>query len=78
MSTLTKPNAPIIIKIFTGDGTGKGGLKQGGTWQENRKTEAYLEEVRQVFPDAQKVKGDYIVATNALPLLGKKKRALKN
>ena len=73
LSTLTKPNAPIIIKIFPGDGTGKGGLKQGKTWQENRKTETYLEEVQQVFPDAQKVKGDYIVATNALPLLGKKK-----
>lgn len=64
LSTLTKPNAPIIIKIFPGDGTGKGGLKQSGTWQENRKTETYLEEVQQVFPDAQKVAGDYIVATN--------------
>ena len=69
LSTLTKPNAPIIIKIFPGDGTGKGGLKQSGTWQENRKTETYLEEVQQVFPDAQKVAGDYIVATNALPLV---------
>ena len=73
MSTLTKPNAPIIIKIHTGNRTGKSGLSQSGTWQENRKTETYLEEVQQVFPDAQKVAGDYIVATNALPLLGKKK-----
>ena len=73
LSTLTKPNAPIIIKIHTGNRTGKGGLSQSGTWQENRKTETYLEEVQQVFPDAQKVAGDYIVATNALPLLGKKK-----
>ena len=59
---LTKPGAPIYITVYEGRGDGVEGPTKSG-YQLNRKTEAYLDEVREVFPDAIR-KGKLIVATN--------------
>lgn len=59
---LTKPGAPIYITVYEGRGDGVEGPTKSG-YQLNRKTEGYLDEVREVFPDAIR-KGKLIVATN--------------
>lgn len=59
---LLKPGAPVYITVYEGRGDGVEGPTKSG-YQLNRKTEAYLDEVREVFPDAIR-KGKLIVATN--------------
>ena len=59
---LLKPGAPLYITVYEGRGDGVEGPTKSG-YQLNRKTEGYLDEVREVFPDAIR-KGKLIVATN--------------
>lgn len=59
---LLKPGAPVYITVYEGRGDGVEGSTKSG-YQLNRKTEGYLDEVREVFPDAIR-KGKLIVATN--------------
>lgn len=59
---LLKPGAPVYITVYEGRGDGVEGPTKSG-YQLNRKTEGYLNEVREVFPDAIR-KGKLIVATN--------------
>lgn len=60
---LTKPGAPIYITVYEGRGDGVEGPTKSG-YQLNRRTEGYLDEVREVFPNATR-KGKLIVATNS-------------
>lgn len=59
---LLKPGAPVYITVYEGRGDGVEGPTKSG-YQLNRKTEGYLDEVREVFPDAIR-KGKLIIATN--------------
>lgn len=56
--------APVYITVYEGDGTGTGRQTGSDCWQENRKLASYLEEVRQVFPDAVR-RGKLIVGHKA-------------
>lgn len=60
---LLKPGAPVYITVYEGRGDGIEGPTKSG-YQLNRKTEGYLEEVQEVFPDAKR-KGKLIIATNS-------------
>lgn len=60
---LLKPGAPVYITVYEGRGDGVEGPTKSG-YQLNRKTEGYLEEVQEVFPDAKR-KGKLIMATNS-------------
>lgn len=60
---LLKPGAPVYITVYEGRGDGVEGPTKSG-YQLNRKTEGYLEEVQEVFPDARR-KGKLIMATNS-------------
>lgn len=60
---LLKPGAPVYITVYEGRGDGVEGPTKSG-YQLNRKTEGYLDEVREVFPDAKR-KGKLIIATNS-------------
>jgi hypothetical protein len=70
IANLTKPSGKVYITVYEGNGTGDGKVtKQNkdsndGSWQNNMKTVGYLDEIRQVFPDA-KSKGKLIYATNS-------------
>lgn len=59
---ITKSGAPIYITVYEGRGDAKEGVTKSG-YQLNRKTQDYLEEIQEVFPDAKR-KGKLIVATN--------------
>ena len=59
---ITKSGAPIYITVYEGRGDAKEGPTKSG-YQLNRKTQDYLEEIQEVFPDAKR-KGKLIVATN--------------
>lgn len=59
---LTKPSGKVYITVYEGKGTGEGKQSQKDSYQLNRKTSDYLDEVHQVFPDAQR-KGKLIFAT---------------
>ena len=60
---LVKPNGSVYITVYEGSGKGNEGPTKSG-YQLNRRTADYLEEVKQVFPDAVR-KGKLIVATNS-------------
>lgn len=62
ISKITKSGAPIYITVYEGRGDAKEGPTKSG-YQLNRKTQDYLEEIQEVFPDAKR-KGKLIVATN--------------
>ena len=62
ISKITKPNAPIYITVYEGRGDRKEGPTKSG-YQLNRKTQDYLEEIQEVFPDAKR-KGKLITAHN--------------
>lgn len=50
---LMKPNSPIYITVYEGDGKGIGKPTQNNqSYQNNKKTEDYLEEVMEVFGNA--------------------------
>lgn len=60
---LTKPNGSVYITVYEGSGSGEGAATQKNkSYQNNRKTLEYLEEVQQVFPNAKR-KGKLIYAT---------------
>lgn len=62
ISKLVKPGGYVYITVYEGSGKGNEGATKSG-YQLNRKTQDYLEEVQQVFPDAKR-KGKLIIATN--------------
>lgn len=62
ISKLVKPGGAVYITVYEGTGQGNEGATKSG-YQLNRKTQDYLEEVQQVFPDAKR-KGKLIIATN--------------
>lgn len=63
ISKITKSGAPIYITVYEGSGKGDEGPTKAG-YQLNRRTADYLDEIREVFPDANR-KGKLIVATNS-------------
>ena len=62
ISKITKSGSPIYITVYEGRGDAKEGPTKSG-YQLNRKTQDYLEEIQEVFPDAKR-KGKLIVAHN--------------
>lgn len=62
ISKITKSGAPIYITVYEGKGDAKEGPTKSG-YQLNRKTQDYLEEIQEVFPDAKR-KGKLIIAHN--------------
>lgn len=62
ISKITKPGAPIYITVYEGRGDGNEGQTKSG-YQLNRKTQDYLDDIREVFPDASR-KGKLITAHN--------------
>lgn len=62
ISKITKSGAPIYITVYEGRGDSKEGPTKSG-YQLNRKTQDYLEEIQEVFPDAKR-KGKLIIAHN--------------
>ena len=62
ISKLVKPGGDVYITVYEGTGKGNEGQTKSG-YQLNRKTADYLEEVQQVFPNAER-KGKLIVAKN--------------
>lgn len=63
LKRLVKPGGDIYITVYEGTGKGNEGPTKAG-YQLNRKTEGYMDEVQQVFPNATR-KGKLIKATNA-------------
>lgn len=59
---LLKPNGTVYITVYEGSGNNAEGPTKSG-YQLNRKTENYLEEIRQVFSDAER-RGKLITAHN--------------
>ena len=59
---LLKPNGTVYITVYEGSGNNAEGPTKSG-YQLNRKTENYLDEIRQVFPDAER-RGKLITAHN--------------
>lgn len=62
ISKITKPGAPIYITVYEGRGDGNEGQTKSG-YQLNRKTQDYLDDIREVFPDANR-RGKLITAHN--------------
>lgn len=63
ISKIVKPGGKIYITVYEGSGKGDEGPTKAG-YQLNRRTADYLDEIREVFPDATR-KGKLIVATNS-------------
>lgn len=63
LKRLVKPGGDIYITVYEGTGKGDERPTKAG-YQLNRKTEGYMDEVRQIFPDAQR-KGKLIHAVNS-------------
>lgn len=63
LKRMVKPGGEIYITVYEGTGKGNEGPTKAG-YQLNRKTEGYMDEVRQIFPDAQR-KGKLIHAVNS-------------
>lgn len=63
ISKIVKPGGKVYITVYEGSGKGDEGPTKAG-YQLNRKTADYLDEIREVFPDANR-KGKLIVATNS-------------
>lgn len=62
---LTKPRAKVYFTVYEGSGDATGKVTQkGGSYQNNRKTAGYLDEILQVFPNAKR-SGKLIYATNS-------------
>lgn len=62
ISRITKSDAPVYITVYEGRGDGQEGATKSG-YQLNRKTQDYLAEIQEVFPDAVR-RGKLIVAHN--------------
>lgn len=63
LKRMVKPGGEVYITVYEGTGKGNEGPTKAG-YQLNRKTEGYMDEVRQIFPDAQR-KGKLIHAVNS-------------
>lgn len=63
ISKITKSGAPVYITVYEGRGDAKEGPTKSG-YQLNRKTQDYLEEIQEIFPDAKR-KGKLIIAHNS-------------
>lgn len=63
LKRMVKPGGDIYITVYEGSGKGNEGPTKAG-YQLNRKTEGYMDEVRQIFPDAQR-RGKLIHAVNS-------------
>lgn len=63
ISKIVKPGGKVYITVYEGSGKGDEGPTKAG-YQLNRRTADYLDEIREVFPDATR-KGKLIVATNS-------------
>lgn len=63
LKRMVKPGGDIYITVYEGSGKGNEGPTKAG-YQLNRKTERYMDEVRQIFPDAQR-RGKLIHAINS-------------
>lgn len=63
LKRMVKPGGDIYITVYEGSGKGNEGPTKAG-YQLNRKTEGYMDEVRQIFPDAQR-NGKLIHAVNS-------------
>lgn len=62
---LVSPSGKVYITVYEGSGKGEGAATQKNqSYQNNRKTQGYLEEVQEVFPDATR-KGKLIQATGS-------------
>ncbi len=59
-----RPGGRLVVQVYEGGGGGGKVTRDG--WQENRKLSSYLDEVRQVFPNAER-EGGLIVATKDVP-----------
>ena len=59
---ITKSGAPVYITVYEGKGDGAEGATKSG-YQLNRKTQDYMKEIQEVFPDAKR-KGKLITAHN--------------
>ena len=59
---LCKPSGKVYITVYEGKGTGEGKQSKEDSYQLNRKTADYMEEIQRVFPDATR-KGKLISAT---------------
>ena len=62
MKKLVRPGGKIYIIVYEGNGTGAEGPTKSG-YQLNRKTANYLDEIKEVFPNATR-KGKLITAIN--------------
>ena len=62
ISKIVKPGGKVYITVYEGSGKGDEGPTKAG-YQLNRRTADYLDEIKEVFPDANR-KGKLIVATN--------------
>ena len=58
---LVKPSGKVYITVYEGNGSGEGRQSKKDSFQLNRKTEDYLEEIQEVFPGAKR-KGKLIIA----------------
>lgn len=63
ISKIVKPGGKVYITVYEGSGKGDEGPTKAG-YQLNRRTADYLDEIREVFPDANR-KGKLIAATNS-------------
>lgn len=63
ISKIVKPGGKVYITVYEGSGKGDEGPTKAG-YQLNRRTAEYLDEIREVFPDATR-KGKLIFATNS-------------
>lgn len=51
-SLYATPGAAVYVTVYEGDGTGVGKQTGSDSWQENRKTSAYVDEIRDALPGA--------------------------
>lgn len=60
---LASSKAPVIlVTVYEGDQTGKGRITKADCWQENRRTESYVEEIAKCLPEYRVTrKGNLIV-----------------
>lgn len=59
---LVRPGGKVYFDVYEGDKSGVGKTTSRGSWQENRKLRTYLDEIREVFPDAELSRGRIVAA----------------
>lgn len=59
---LLKPNGVLYITVYVRNNSGIGEQTGKDSYQGNRKLVDYLDEIQEVFPEAEKVHGDMIIA----------------